>query len=274
MTNKESVLKMFSEKDMVFISHEEEKGLFENLNCAAREKILNSHIRLVVKLAREYADYGVDLEDLVSEGCIGLFRAIDRFDPKKGARFSYYCAFWIKQFIIKALADQSRTIRLPTAAVTEYLKILSYCRKYREENAEEPTLQSISKGIGVAAHRVAYIQEATRTCVSIDMPLQDCDNRTVGEVIEDEKNPSPSVTTERFDDIKILKKFISKLNRREQIVVNNRFGIISDEEETLAEIGKKLNITRERVRQIEEVAMEKLKSMFEMEKLDKKTKLS
>lgn len=263
--NDVNILKMFQGEDANFLSQEQETFLFKNLDCNAREKILNSHIRLVVKLARDYSYYGLDLEDLISEGCVGLFRAIERFDCEKGARFSYYCTFWIKQSITKALADQSRTIRLPTGATTEYLKILKYIKEYKEKSTGQPSNEDISKGVGVSVNRVGYILDATRTSMSIDEPMKDNDSRSVGEIIEDEKNVSPSKSIVWNDNLKLLKKFINKLNNREQYVINYRFGLEAYDEQTLAEIGQKLKITRERVRQIEDGAMKKLKIMFHKE---------
>lgn len=257
-----NVLKMFSKKDMVFISEEEEVAIFKNLDCIGREKLLNSHVRLVVKLAKEYSFYGVDLEDLVSEGCIGLFKAIDKFDYTKGVRFSYYCVFWVKQAVVKALADRSRTIRLPTGATVEYLKILKFIKNYKEQHEGEPSTKEISDATKISVNRTRYILDATKTCISINMKMKDSDDKTIAEVIEDEKNISPSKLVECLDYKNTLTKFISKLNKREQIILNNRFGLQSNDEQTLAEVGAILKLTRERVRQIEEQAIGKLKDMF------------
>lgn len=259
----QNFLNLFPEGDMAFLSEREEVALFENLDCAAKEKILNSHVRLVVKLCRDYAGYGVDLEDLISEGCIGLYKAMNRFDHQKGARFSYYCVFWVKQAVINALANQSRQIRLPTGATIEYLKILKCIKAHKEEFAEEPPVKTIAKKTKISERRVAYIMVATRTLVSLNALISfDEDERTFSDVIEDETNISPAETLEASDSVKRLNEFINRLTHRERIVLRNRFGLASGEEKTLAEIGKNLELTRERVRQIEAVAISKLKQMF------------
>lgn len=265
MVNEDNVLKMFSKEEMGFISREEEVGLFKRLDRAGRERLLNSHIRLVVKLAREYSGYGVDLEDLVSEGCIGLFRAIDRFDHTKGTRFSFYCVFWIKQAIVKALADQSRAIRLPTGATIEYLKILKFIKRYREAHAGEPSAQEIAESVDISANRVSYILAATEACISIHALVNGLEDTAVYETIQDYRMVSPSTGAESADDVKMLRRFFNKLNKREQVVLSHRFGLFSNDEQTLAEIGGTLNLTRERVRQIEEESLLKLKNMLKKE---------
>ena len=233
----------------------------------AREKLIASNLKLVVKIAREYVGLGLDLQDLISEGNIGLMKAVDKYKPAKGAKLSYYASFWIKQGIMRALSNKARTIRLPVCATAVQLKILKFKKKYEADNGQQPDPAQIAKELGVSKQRVINIEEGGSITLSLNSPIQspDLSSRELGDTVEDAINQAPDTLAECMSDVSLLKKFIKELPRREQKIMEYRFGMHGGKPKTLEKIGNQFRISRERVRQLEWKAMKKLRMLFTRE---------
>ena len=232
----------------------------------AQQKLVQANLRLVVSIAKEYQNLGIDLEDLVSEGNIGLLKAVEKYNPSKGTKLSYYASFWIRQSIMRSLSNKSRTIRLPVGAADLYLKMLKFKNKYKEENEnEEPTIKEIAKGLGVSVQRVKVIVDGSGFVKSLNFVVKKNEEEThteFGDILADSTTGTPDEAAGFFSDAALLKKLIKKLDVREQYIINNRFGIGGDDPKTLEKIGKEYNISRERIRQIQIEVTEKLRRMY------------
>ena len=229
---------------------------------AAREQMIKANLRLVVKIARDYENYGLPLLDLISEGNIGLMKAVERFDPKKGAKLSTYAAWWIKQMIRRAISDQSKTIRLPVHVGDKLLHIRRAEAKFENEFGRAPTDEELSGDLGLSAKRISQYRKASIRPTSLDATLGDTES-TVAEVVADENAETPYDTLEEKTDNRLIHEILPTLDSREQEIVRARFGIDGDKEKTLEEIGRKLGVTRERIRQIQELALAKLRIRIE-----------
>lgn len=264
----DNILRLFPQDKLDLLSETEEKEIFKKINDKARERILYAHIRLVVKICQKYQGYGLDLEDLVSEGCIGLFSAMDRFDENKGAKFSYYASFWIKQAIVRALSKQGRLIRLPAGITADFLNILKLYNIYKERGQEIPPKEETANKLKIPLQRVKNILGATEIFLRLDGPVSGSetnDRPSIEEIIEDKEATLPIERLVKAEKEVSLQKYLSKLSGREQIIIKERFGFESGREQTLREIAGRLNLSRERVRQIEARTIEKLKEMFDKE---------
>jgi len=242
---------------------------------AARERIINSNLRLVIKMCKEYTGLGLPLLDLISEGNIGLMRAAEKYELDKGAKFSTYAAFWIRQCIFRSLDNKARLIRVPTAANAKYPKIIRYINDQEELTGEKPTIPEIAKKFKTAEHRVISIMEARQAMTSMDAKVsEDEDNEvTWGERIADAYGKTPEVLTELANNKEVLNSLLKKLTRRERSIIIRRFGINDKDFDTLEKIGDNMGVTRERIRQIEEKAIRKLRMLVRDEfhvKLDEK----
>ena len=235
----------------------------------AREKLIASNLKLVVKIAREYSGLGLALQDLISECNMGVMKAVDKYKPTKGAKLSYYASFWIKQSIMRALSNKGRTIRLPVGATAIQLKILKFRKDYQEKNGNQPELSEIARAVGVSKQRVINIEEGGTFTLSLNQPLMsssdDSSDNELGDVVCDHINQAPDSTAAFASDVLLLKKFIKKLPSREQKIMEYRFGMHGDKPKTLEKIGVEFKISRERVRQLEWRAMNKLKMYFTKE---------
>jgi RNA polymerase primary sigma factor len=234
----------------------------------ARERLIGSSLKLVVKIANDFVGLGLDLQDLISEGNIGLMKAVDRFKPSKGARLSYYASFWIRQSIMRALSNKGRTIRLPVGATTVYLNILKFKKKYAETHeGVTPDISLIAKKLKVSRKRVIDLEEGGANTLSVNAPvLGDSPSpEEFGSTLTDEKSPIPDKIAQIRSDILLLKEHIGKLPKREQKIMEYRFGMHGDKPKTLEKIGVEFKISRERVRQLETRAMKKLKFLFRRE---------
>jgi len=232
---------------------------------AAREQMIKANLRLVVKIARDYENYGMPLLDLISEGNIGLMKAVERFNPNKGAKLSTYAAWWIKQMIRRAISDQSKTIRLPVHVGDKLLHIRRAEAKFENEFGRSPTDDELSGELGITAKRIAQYRQASARPTSLDATLGDTDS-TVAEIVADENAETPYHKLEEKNDTRLIHEILPKLDSREQEIVRARFGIDGAKEKTLEEIGQKLGVTRERIRQIQEIALGKLR--LEIAKLE------
>ena len=226
---------------------------------AAREHMIKANLRLVVKIARDYEAYGLPLLDLINEGNIGLMKAVDRFDPTKGAKLSTYASWWIKQSIRRAISDQSKTIRLPVHVGDKLLHIRRAEAKFQEEFGRLPTNEELSGELGLPAKRIAQYRQASARTASLDAPLGDTDSNTIAEVVADENAETPYEQLEEKTDSTLIHEILTTLDAREQAILRARFGLDGDDEKTLEEIGVTFGVTRERIRQLQEIALAKLR---------------
>jgi RNA polymerase primary sigma factor len=234
----------------------------------AREDMIKANLRLVVKIARDYEGYGVPLLDLISEGNIGLMKAVERFDPTKGAKFSTYGAWWIKQAIRRALSNQSKTIRIPVHIIEKISELRRITQKLAEELGRDPSEEELADELNVDASRIRQYLRASQSATSLDAPVnsdEEGGNR-VADFVADERVQTPAQELETQAQLNALRDLIEGLEEREAAILRRRFGLDGVEEQTLEEIGLDYGVTRERIRQIECVALRKLRKA--MNKLD------
>ena len=230
---------------------------------AARERMIKANLRLVVKIARDYEGYGVPLLDLISEGNIGLMKGVERFDPTKGAKLSTYSAWWIKQAIKRALANQGKTIRLPVHVVDKLFHIRRAEARLQEAFGREATDEEIASELDTTSEKIRELRTASQRPASLEAPLgYDSDNR-VADVVADENADDPYIELEGKANTAMLREVMKDLDPREVTILRYRFGLDGDDEKTLEEVGRKFGLTRERIRQIQEIALKKLRKKIE-----------
>jgi RNA polymerase primary sigma factor len=229
----------------------------------AREQMIKANLRLVVKIARDYEGIGLPLLDLISEGNIGLMKAVGRFDPKKGGKLSTYGSWWIKQSIKRALANQSKTIRLPVHLVDKISKMRRIGMRLQEELGREATDDELADELGITAARVRQMQMASIRPASLDAPISGEESNSFSEVVEDENAATPYEDLEDKTVTAMLRDMVKHLDAREATILRYRFGLDGSHDRTLEEVGEKFGVTRERVRQIQNLALKKLRKMIE-----------
>ncbi len=227
---------------------------------AARDHMISANLRLVVKIAMDYKDFGLPLLDLISEGNIGLIKAVERFDPDKGGKLSTYAAWWIKQSIKRALANQSKTIRLPVHLVDKISKMRRTAMALTEELGREPTDEEIAIELQIPTSKVAHLKSVSVRPASLDAPIgEDGDSTTFGEIVGDENAASPFEQLRDSTQNTALRSLVDSLDPREAEIIRYRFGLDNRDELTLEEVGAKFRVTRERVRQLQNLALSKMR---------------
>jgi len=233
-------------------------GLIKKGDQEARALMIRSNLRLVVKIAHDYSNYGLPLLDLISEGNIGLIKGIERFDPQKGAKLSTYAAWWIKQSIKRALANQSKTIRLPVHLGDKLSKIRRVSMQMGEQLGRDPTDDELAGEIGILSSKLSLLKSSGMSPASLDAPISDEDSTTFGDFISDLDAQTPF---EHLCDQELrgeIDDLLSVLDKREKCIIFSRFGLDGARPQTLDVVGKRFSVTRERIRQLQNIAVSKL----------------
>ena len=248
------------------LTREEEASLARRVQAGdelARDQMIKGNLRLVVKIARDYENFGLPLLDLISEGNIGLMKAVERYDPDRGAKLSVYASFWIKQSIRRAISDQSRTIRVPIHVQDKLYLINRTANRLHEILGHEPTDEEISAEVDLPEKKVARLRLAVKPMISLDQPMNDDESNCISETVADERCRRPDEDLVDQTNADAVRELLGKLTPRELTILRSRFGFDGDEDETLRGIGAQMGLTRERIRQIQNKALGKLKSLLQ-----------
>ena len=233
----------------------------------AREKMITANLRLVVKIAQDYSNIGLSLLDLINEGNMGLMKAVERFDPSKGGKLSTYASWWIKQSIKRALANQSKTIRLPVHMVDRVTQIRRTTQQLSENLGREPTDDELAEEMKIPVARITHLKSVSKKPASLDSPINDEDGSSLGDVVPDAKSISPLENLQSKSLVGDVEKVLASLEPREADIIRLRFGLEGRDPKTLEEVGEQIGITRERVRQLQEQAIRQIrKNMNKFEK--------
>lgn len=260
-------------KDIPLLTAEQEITLARRVrkgDSKARRHMIQSNLRLVINLAKKYSHFGVSMMDLIEEGNLGLIKAVTKYDPRMGYRFSTYAAWWIKQYITRAIANQSKTIRIPiymTETVHRWNKTTEHLAQVL---GRRPTLRDIAKQMKISLKKAREISQVISKTTSLNMPVGEDDSGELIDLIEDENSVSPSAEVSNFLQHEHIAGLLDKMDPREREVLSLRFGLHDGLSRTLAETAEHFGLTRERVRQIESAAMKKLKAL--MAQVEKKEK--
>lgn len=249
-----SQVPLLSPQDEVKLAGQIKRG-----NKKAREKMITANLRLVVKIAHDFGNYGLPLLDLISEGNIGLMKAVERFDPKKGGKLSTYASWWIKQSIKRALANQSKTIRLPVHLVDKIGKIRRVAAQMTEELGHEPTTEELAEELGLPVAKVAHLKNVAVRPASLDAKISADDDTAFGDLVGDDRAEDPFEALRDKDLQGEVGDLLDALDPRERKIIAFRFGLDGSRERTLEEVGHKFGVTRERIRQLQNIALLKMR---------------
>ena len=249
------------------VTTDEEAVLAEKIakgDDEARQKLINSNLRLVVKIAHDFKGLGLPLLDLISEGNMGLMRAVEKFDPSRGAKLSSYAAWWIKQAMRRALANQPKVIRIPVQSACKISKIQTARQKLTDELGREPTDKEIAKEVGFTERTVTGLRLGHAATISLQDPIQNGDDGEYHDIIPDEKTKAPDHIIQDEETINHTMELVKQLDERERTILTLRFGLDGSKAKTLEEVSRAIGRTRERVRQIQNQALEKLRKLLEL----------
>ncbi|MEM6886279.1 MAG: sigma-70 family RNA polymerase sigma factor [Verrucomicrobiota bacterium] len=251
---------LLSREEEIALSRKVQKG-----NKKARQQMIAANLRLVVKIAKEYNGYGLPLSDLISEGNLGLIRAVEKFDPERGTKFSTYASWWIKQAVRRALANQSKTIRLPVHVIDKLTRINRLNSQLTEELGREPDEQELADELEMSTKKLNMLRRASQHTLSLDQPVGNDENNTssLTDLVQDFGAVDPSIELETQNMHELVKDSLDILNERELKILGLRFGLDGNKPLTLAEIGEEFGVTRERIRQLQNGALQKLRKALE-----------